>query len=220
MKQFTLYICESQPVAAEGLKAVLSSDDRFTVAGNAADIRDCTRQVAEVQPALILIGQPHSTRSVLPSIGPARDAAPGARVVLWIGEISESDSFRALQLGARGIVKRTSPVPTLIECLLAVGEGNVWVENSLAGTVGGRGREPHARITPREREIVEYVCRGMKNKEIADALSITPGTVKVHLMHIFEKTGVKDRFQLALQGRQLLGGNQPSFLHTAAGSEI
>ena len=57
---------------------------------------------------------------------------------------------------------------------------------------------------PREREIVEFVCRGMKNKEIAEALSITPGTVKVHLMHIFEKTGVKDRFQLALQGRQFL----------------
>ena len=61
------------------------------------------------------------------------------------------------------------------------------------------------RMTPRERQIVELVCRGMKNKEIAVALSITPGTVKVHLMHIFEKTGVKDRFQLALHGRQLAG---------------
>ena len=60
------------------------------------------------------------------------------------------------------------------------------------------------RITRREREIVEFICRGLKNKEIAEALSITPGTVKVHLMHIFEKTGVKDRFQLALQGRQFL----------------
>ena len=63
-------------------------------------------------------------------------------------------------------------------------------------------------ITPREREIVESVCRGMKNKEIAEALSITPGTVKVHLMHIFEKTGVRDRFQLALQGRQFLSSTE------------
>ena len=45
----------------------------------------------------------------------------------------------------------------------------------------------------------------MKNKEIAEALTITAGTVKVHLMHIFEKTGVKDRFELAVQGRRLLG---------------
>jgi DNA-binding NarL/FixJ family response regulator len=45
----------------------------------------------------------------------------------------------------------------------------------------------------------------MKNKEIAGALSITAGTVKVHLMHIFEKTGVKDRFELAVHGRRMLG---------------
>ena len=71
---------------------------------------------------------------------------------------------------------------------------------------------------PREREIVEFVCRGMKNKEIADALSITPGTVKVHLMHIFEKTGVKDRFQLALQGRQFLASAEESGFRRAAGA--
>ena len=60
-------------------------------------------------------------------------------------------------------------------------------------------------MTPREKEIVHHVCGGLKNKEIADALSITAGTVKVHLMHIFEKTGVKDRFELAVHGRRLLG---------------
>jgi ATP/maltotriose-dependent transcriptional regulator MalT len=52
---------------------------------------------------------------------------------------------------------------------------------------------------------VHEICEGHKNKEIAEALSITAGTVKVHLMHIFEKTGVKDRFELAIQGRRLLG---------------
>ena len=52
---------------------------------------------------------------------------------------------------------------------------------------------------------MQQICEGQKNKEIAQALSITAGTVKVHLMHIFEKTGVKDRFELAIQGRKLLG---------------
>ena len=61
------------------------------------------------------------------------------------------------------------------------------------------------RLTPREQEIVALICRGMKNKQIADKLSITTGTVKVHLMHIFEKTGVKDRFELALEAHKLVG---------------
>ncbi|HEV1287642.1 MAG TPA: LuxR C-terminal-related transcriptional regulator, partial [Bryobacteraceae bacterium] len=52
---------------------------------------------------------------------------------------------------------------------------------------------------------VHHVCGGLKNKEIAEALHITAGTVKVHLMHIFEKTGVKDRFELAVHGRRMLG---------------
>ena len=52
---------------------------------------------------------------------------------------------------------------------------------------------------------MHHVCGGLKNKEIADALRITAGTVKVHLMHIFEKTGVKDRFELAVHGRRMLG---------------
>ena len=56
---------------------------------------------------------------------------------------------------------------------------------------------------------MQQICEGLKNKEIAQALSITAGTVKVHLMHIFEKTGVKDRFELAIQGRKLLGLDTP-----------
>jgi DNA-binding NarL/FixJ family response regulator len=52
--------------------------------------------------------------------------------------------------------------------------------------------------------VVELVCRGYKNRQIAEALSITPGTVQVHLMHVFEKTGVRDRFELAMQGARLL----------------
>jgi DNA-binding NarL/FixJ family response regulator len=115
------------------------------------------------------------------------------------------DSFRALQMGARGIIRKTQSPGSLLECLRMVAAGSVYVENVFRSSANNMPRRNGVlRITPREREIVEFVCRGMKNKEIAEALSITAGTVKVHLMHIFEKTGVKDRFQLALQGRQFL----------------
>jgi DNA-binding NarL/FixJ family response regulator len=86
-----------------------------------------------------------------------------------------------------------------------VSQGDVWIESSLSEHAGGLDRRSAPRLTPREKEIVHHVCIGMKNKEIAKALAITPGTVKVHLMHIFEKTGVKDRFELAVNGRRLLG---------------
>jgi DNA-binding NarL/FixJ family response regulator len=93
----------------------------------------------------------------------------------------------------------------MLECLRAVSQGDVWIESSLSDHGGGLDRRSAPRLTPREKEIVHHVCSGMKNKEIGEALAITPGTVKVHLMHIFEKTGVKDRFELAVNGRRLLG---------------
>jgi DNA-binding NarL/FixJ family response regulator len=55
-------------------------------------------------------------------------------------------------------------------------------------------------LTPREVEVASLVSKGMKNREIAESLGIATGTVKIHLMHIFEKTGIRDRFELALRG--------------------
>jgi DNA-binding NarL/FixJ family response regulator len=68
------------------------------------------------------------------------------------------------------------------------------------------GTEPQRRsrsnLTPREQQVVELVEQGLKNKEIAREMGIRPGTVKIHLKHIFEKTGVRGRFGLALAGLQ------------------
>jgi DNA-binding NarL/FixJ family response regulator len=145
-------------------------------------------------------------KSPLSLLARVKEHSVHAHVVLWTNELSDMDSFRALHMGARGVVTRMQTPEALLECLRTVGAGNVWLEPSTRPMFGfSHRRSSGLRITPREREIIDFVCRGMKNKEIAEALSITPGTVKVHLMHIFEKTGAKDRFQLALQGRMILG---------------
>jgi DNA-binding NarL/FixJ family response regulator len=178
--------------------------------GHAPDVDVSIREAASQRPDVLLIGQPPTVKSVLPLLAKIRDAGSPAGLVLWVSELSDMDSFRALQMGARGVVTRTQPVEVLIDCVRAVAHGNVWLEAALRPDYGSPAyrRNSNVRITRREREVIEFVCRGMKNKDIAESLSITPGTVKVHLMHIFEKTGVKDRFQLALQGRQILGTSE------------
>jgi two-component system nitrate/nitrite response regulator NarL len=157
-----------------------------------------------MRPDVFLIGQPPSVKSVLPLLATARQTGISAQIVVWVSELSDMDSFRALQMGARGVITRTQPVSCLLECLRTVAAGEVWLRTS-------NGERPtrapgSLRITPREQQILKLVCEGLRNREIAERMSITPGTVKVHLMHIFEKTGVKDRFQLALQARHLLSG--------------
>ena len=202
----TIYACEGQPVVIEGLARVLEPCADIQLAGHSAEVSTAVQDVLLKPVDVLLIGQPPTARSILPLLAQVRDAQVAARIVLWVGEMSEMDAFRALQMGARGVITRMQPVSSLIECIRTVARGAVWIDGASRTTVETTTRRGTAlRLTRREREIIEYVCKGLKNREIAEALSITPGTVKVHLMHIFEKTGAKDRFQLALQGRQLLG---------------
>jgi len=209
VNSFTLYICENQPVLVEGLRRIVESVDDMAIAGQASDLGIAIAELAAIDVDVLLLGQPFSAKSILPLLGQLRDADIQVPIVLWVGDLSEMDSFRALQMGAKGILRKTQPPDTLLECLRTVASGSVYVESVFRSPANHLPRRNGVlRITPREREIVEFVCRGMKNKEIAGALSITPGTVKVHLMHIFEKTGVRDRFQLALQGRQFLSSTE------------
>jgi DNA-binding NarL/FixJ family response regulator len=165
---------------------------------------------------VLLVDQSAGLKIVLQFIADVRGTWPQCQPVLWVNDLAEIDCFRALQLGARGILKKSFPVQTMLECLRSVGQGGIWIENSLPDpALGGFDRRSTPRLTPRERDIVHHVCGGLKNKEIATALSITAGTVKVHLMHIFEKTGVKDRFELAVHGRKLLNTEHPSEMRQA-----
>jgi DNA-binding NarL/FixJ family response regulator len=202
----TVFACESQPIVVEGLIRILDPCEDLNFAGSTSNLSDALEAVRERNPDILLVDQAAGLKVVFQFISDAKSTSARCQPVLWVNDLAEVDCFRALQLGARGILKKTVPLTDVIECLRSVGRGNVWIESSLSGdALGTLDRRSSPRLTPREKEIVHHVCGGLKNKEIAEALTITPGTVKVHLMHIFEKTGVKDRFELAVLGRRLLG---------------
>ena len=206
MNRLTVFACESQPIVLEGLEKVVAACDDLDYVGAAAGLSDALDALRRLQRNIILIGHAAGLKVVFQFISDVRNTSSSCQPVLWVNDLAEIDCFRALQLGARGILKKTLPVESLVECLRAVGRGDVWIEGTLSDqVVGALDRRSAPRLTPREKEIVHHVCGGLKNKEIGEALRITAGTVKVHLMHIFEKTGVKDRFELAVHGRRMLG---------------
>jgi DNA-binding NarL/FixJ family response regulator len=201
-----VFACESQPIVLEGLSKVLAETEEYELIGSASGLNESLDFVRQQRPDILLVDQSAGLKLVFQFISDVKSTYARCLPVLWVNDLAEIDCFRALQLGARGILKKTVPVAAMIECLNAIGRGDVWIESALADhAVGAMDRRSAPRLTPREREIVHHICVGLKNKEIAEALTITAGTVKVHLMHIFEKTGVKDRFELAVHGRRLLG---------------
>lgn len=205
MNTLTVFACESQPIVVEGLEKVLSRSDEFQFLGSSSSLTESIAAVRELHPDIMLVDHSSGLKMVFQFISDVKSTWPQCQPVLWVNDLAEIDCFRALQIGARGVLKKTLPVDAVVDCLRAVGQGNIWIEGSVEQTLPGFERRAAPRLTPREREIVKQICVGMKNKEIAGTLSITAGTVKVHLMHIFEKTGVKDRFELAMHGRKLLG---------------
>lgn len=201
-----VFACESQPVALEGLHRIFAAQPDLALIGASADPLQALDAIVRSQPQVVLVDQTGGLRGAFRILSELKARAPHAAPVLWVQDLAEIESFRALQLGARGILRRTLPVESLLACVRTAAAGSVWIEHSISNQVAGfLNRRSAARLTPREREIIEQIMCGAKNKDVAAALGITAGTVKVHLMHIFEKTGVKDRLELAMQGPRLLG---------------
>ena len=206
MTPCTIFACESQPIVLEGLERLIAESREFRLVGSATDPAAALETINAITPDVVLLDETVGWRSVLQFLGELKKHCPEAQAVLWVSELAEADCYRALQMGARGVFRKTLPTTALVECLRVVSSGRVWMEDAQDAPVRTEGfRSAKPRLTPRERQIVRLVARGLKNREIAGELNITAGTVKVHLMHVFEKTGVKDRFQLSVRARALLG---------------
>jgi DNA-binding CsgD family transcriptional regulator len=111
-------------------------------------------------------------------------------------------------LGVRGILRKTLPTDLQVKCLQKVQAGELWFEKALTDSFLCARR---VALTQREGQLVSLLSQGLKNKEIATTLMISEGTVKVYLSRLFQKVGVKDRFELALFGlKNLSTGQLPS----------
>jgi DNA-binding NarL/FixJ family response regulator len=119
-------------------------------------------------------------------------------VVVWGTGIGEAEAVRLLHAGARGVLRKSADPETLLACLDGVCGGATWMEESLFQHAIGRPVSARGDLTAREQQVLRLVEKGLRNKQIAAELGIRPGTVKIHMKHIFAKTGIRGRFGLAL----------------------
>jgi two-component system, NarL family, nitrate/nitrite response regulator NarL len=201
----TVYVCESEPVAIAGLRWFLEETKEFELIGHAAAVSAAIAGVEATRPDVSLMDHSSGVRSTLHFLSELAFVSATTGCVLWTRDVPEAELVRAFRAGAKGFVKKTSPLPVVLEALRRVKEGETFLEESASPSLRQWTVRRHLpRLTPREREIIQLVSQGMKNREIGERLSITPGTVKVHLMHVFEKTGARDRYELAVRGARLL----------------
>jgi len=130
-----------------------------------------------------------------------------SRLVILTAAIDDSSLMEARSLRVNGMVLKNSDPAYLLECLEAVAAGRTWMDpelqaraDQLAESFSGDG----VALAPRERQLIRYVRRGLRNREIAKELGVTEGTVKVYLHAIFEKLGIKNRTELAIRADEFL----------------
>jgi DNA-binding NarL/FixJ family response regulator len=132
-------------------------------------------------------------------------ASPATRILLLTAGIGHTDTLRAMQMGARGVLLKDAAIRLLPRAIRGVLENGYWIgpepASDLAQAVRRLGDQAPDRrygLTPREIEIVSAVVGGQNNRDIANQFSISQQTVKHHLTSVFDKLGVSSRLELAL----------------------
>ena len=203
MDAISVCLCDPQPVVRQGFEAMLADSKEFVLSGACVDLKQAVALAETERPDVLILDRSFGMQSVREVVAAMSARRPDTVVVLWASNISDVECFRALQSGVRGVMKKTIELDSLRDCLRSVARNQLWTENlSAVGDLDLQSQRSRP-LTPREKEVAALVSKGLKNREIAEQLGIATGTVKIHLMHIFEKTGIRDRFELALHGLKI-----------------
>ena len=196
----TIAVCDTQPITAQGLRNLVASSPDLELVEAMNSLEAAAAFVRLKAPDIVVVDKGFGMRAVLDWIHDLKlsDATPA--VTVWGVSMTEAEALRLLQAGARGIVRKTTDLGSLLTCLRTVASGRTWMEDCVFRDSSRPDGYPRSELTAREHQVLELVEQGFKNKEIAMELGIRPGTVKIHLKHIFEKTGVRGRYGLAING--------------------
>ncbi len=201
MTRVLLY--SDEPILAAGFESILRQIEGIELLPTSNSLVSLMEQIAQGAADVVLMDlTAEITFAVLSDM---KQAMNRTRIVLWVNAISTELAFQAMGLGVRGILRKTLPTQLQVKCLEKVQAGELWFEKALTdGFLCAR----RVALTRREGQLVSLLSQGLKNKEIATALMISEGTVKVYLSRLFQKAGVKDRFELALFGLKNLSTGQ------------
>jgi DNA-binding NarL/FixJ family response regulator len=177
----------------------LESAEGLRVVSTETTLADGLDAVKQMQPAIFLLDKAFGSHAVMDCPSTLRKSDCETAVIVWGASFPEAEELRFLKAGAAGVIRKTATLDVLLACLRAVAGGATWMEDTVRDLERPL-RRAHSPLTARELQVMELVERGMKNKDIGETLGISTGTVKIHLKHIFEKTGIRGRYGLALSG--------------------
>jgi DNA-binding NarL/FixJ family response regulator len=209
-----ILLVDDQRLMREGLRILLELESGLEIVGEAEDGQAGLDAYEALQPDVVLMDVRMPGMDGVEATWRLRERWPDARVVILTTFDDDEYVFEGLRAGAMGYLLKDVSGHDLAEAVRTVAAGGVLIEPSVARKVVAEFARvaPPARavdaglpepLSEREQEILELLALGLNNREIADRLSLAPGTVKNYVTTILQKLGVRDRTQAAIRAREL-----------------
>jgi len=204
-----IVVADDHPIVRRGLEAVLEADPDFKIVAQCADGAEALAAVRAHHPDILLLDIRMPGKDGLQVLRELKAEKSATQVVLLVSALSDDELLEASRLGVRGVLLKEMAVRLLVQCIRKVHAGEQWIErlsaahalDTLLRREAGM-REVSDLLTAREIQIVRHVTQGLRNRAVAEALSISEGTVKTHLHTIYEKLKVQSRAELIVYCRE------------------
>ena len=199
MESIRIVIADDHPIVRQGLATVLSQDEDLEVVGQAENGAEAVSQARELHPDIILMDLQMPEMDGVEAIQIIKMVTSDIGIIILTTYDTDDYIFRGIEAGARGYLLKDSPPEEVLKAIHTVYKGESLIQPRVASRLIDRFSQlSHASATEevlssREVQVLQLIAKGAANKEIANELFIGESTVKTHIIHIFNKLGVKGR---------------------------
>ncbi|MDX1520085.1 MAG: response regulator transcription factor [Anaerolineae bacterium] len=197
----TIFLADDHAVVRDGLKALLEAEPDFAVIGDAANGREAVQRVTQLQPDVVILDIAMPDLNGIEATRQIIEASPDIQAIILSMHASTEHIFRALQAGAKGYLLKESAGLEVVEAIRTVQGGQRYlnhkiseelIEDYLRQRQAGEAEGPLARLSPREREILQLVVEGKSSADIAEILSLSSKTIDTYRSRLMQKLGIED----------------------------
>jgi DNA-binding NarL/FixJ family response regulator len=203
-------LADSQGIYSIGIRKVLALESDIRLVAEAGSLEELVIALQQ-HPANVVLVEGELLIDAPGSISTLQAISPGTKIIVYAASINEEQTVELYRRGIRGIISRSISPDLLVKCIRRIDSGEAWIDNQSLNWVisayrsqGAETRGPRSKhhLSLKETVIITCITQGMRNKQIASQLGTTEQVIKNYLRKIYDKLGVTDRLELAIQSVQ------------------